>query len=427
MLPRTLFPIFAIVSLAGTVLAASGDSTGASSGVAAEPAPAVSPTTPEALVAVERLNRFAAGAAAAKQAQLIFVYFTPADRDPPADRRVRLGRMMRDMQGFYGDEMARHGLGPRNVAFELDADQALRVHEVRGEHSREYYLGRDPAKGHEIRLASRPVLQAAGIDDERETVIYFCHLRDERDGRVTGIGPYYGTGARSGPFRCGHCWFTDASILDPERLTDRTTMLDDEEYGHISVGRYNTIFIGGAAHELGHGLGLPHTRERPDEAARGVSLMGGGNQTYRQELRGHKHGSFLPLADALRLASHPIFSGVDRDLDMAPRCRLEDLRVESGAGELRVAGRLAAEPEPYAIIGYYDPAGHSDYDATSWTAPLDASNGFSLRISELQPGDAELRLVALHVNGATSVFRSPLKIDEDRTPDAAGVQFSQKP
>jgi len=230
--------------------------------------------TPEARDAADRLQQFATGHACEPQ-KIRFVYFTPSDRTPIPDYRERLARVMKDVQNFYGKEMERHGLGHRSIQFDLDAKGALVLYDVKGLHPAADYLGRDQKKGYGIRDECRPVLKAAGIDDQKETIVYFCHLRTEQDGKVTGIGPYYGSGAQRGAFRWGHCWFTDASILDPDKLTDKTTMVDDEEYKHISVGRYNSHFIGGALHELGHGLRLPHDKERKDESVRGRSLMFG--------------------------------------------------------------------------------------------------------------------------------------------------------
>jgi len=389
-----------VFSLTGLLLLATG--------FAAEPAP-------EVRGAIERLQKFANEEKAPARRKIYFVYFTPADREPPSDCRERLGRMMRDVQEFYAREMQRHGFGPRTIQLDQDDRGALNLHFVKGKHPAAYYLGRDTAKGYEIRQDARPVLAAAGIDDRKETVVCFCHVRTEKDGKVTGIGPYYG----SGSFRHGWCWFTDASILDPLRLNDKTTMLDDEEYHRISVGRYNSIFIGGAAHELGHALGLSHNRERQEERSRGKSLMGSGNRTYGEERRGDGPGSFLTLADALRLASHPMFSGTTRGLELESICRLEELRVEARGGFLDISGRVVAAPTPYAVIAYNDPEGGDDYDATAWTAPLDAADRFTVRVGELKPGTAELRLVVCHVNGAVSWFRYPFRVSADGTPDTS--------
>ena len=100
-------------------------------------------------------------------------------------------------------------------------------------------------------------------------------------------------------------------------------------------------------------------------------------------------GSFLTLADALRLASHPMFSGTARDFDARPRCRIADLKAEVRGMRLELSGRVIATPGPYAIIAYNDPEGGSDYDATTWTAPLDEKDRFRPSISQFKPGKAE--------------------------------------
>jgi len=372
--------------------------------------------TAAARVAVARLEKFANGDVDGMSRQIACVYFSPGDRQPPAGHRERLTRVADHIADFFAGEMQRHGLGRRTLRFERDSTGQVKFHYVRGEHEAAHYLGRDFRKGYEIRDAARPALQASGIDDRAETIIYFCNLRTECDGKVTGIGPYYGSGARDGVFLGGRCWFTDASILDPRLLIDGKTILDDEEYGRISVGRYNSIFIGGAAHEIGHGLGLPHTRERRDEAKRGTSLMGSGNRTYGEQLRGEGRGSFVVLADALRLASHPIFSGTTRDIAVPPATSVSDLSLIVEGKRLRIEGTIAAAVEPYAVIAYNDPEGNSDYNATSWIGLLDSNNRFKVSIGEFVAGSAEIRIVICHVNGATSTLRRSVLTTPDGTP-----------
>src|SRR5262249_8203089 len=152
-----------------------------------------------------------------------------------------------------------------------------------------------------------PVLNRAGILLEHETVLIFCHLAtyDEKAGTFRHHSPYFGAWSQ----QSGLCYAADWSTQDLNNLKKTQPKLNDGEYGDMSLGKHTTIFLGGIAHELGHAFALPHCGERWDEKALGTSLMGVGNHTYREELRGEGKGSFLTMASALRLASRPLFNG----------------------------------------------------------------------------------------------------------------------
>ena len=102
-------------------------------------------------------------------------------------------------------------------------------------------------------------------------------------------------------------------------------LITDGEYGRISLGKHNSIFIGGIAHELGHALGLPHCRGSADEIQSGTALMGSGNRTYGDEIRNEGSGTFLSRAHALRLASHPQFSNSLKGFGRKGRAVFRDL------------------------------------------------------------------------------------------------------
>lgn len=344
------------------------------------------------------------------------------DRGFPADQQARLDRIMTHIQSFYRHEMERHGFGPRSIKLDRDTAGKLIIHEVVGEGAWADYGMPD---GTRIRKECVPGVREKGIDIDRETVMIFTNLAewDAKDRTFRHKSPYYA----GGDWRRGTAWQLDSPELDTTSLAAIEPVVQDGQYGRISLGKHNSIFIGGIAHELGHALGLPHCRERPDEALRGTALMGSGNQTYGDELRGEGKGSFLTLAHALRLASHPQFSGSVKGLGTESRGRFSNLAATvSDKGEaFRVTGRVTGEPPVYAIIGYLDPEGGGDYDARTILTTPDAEGKFTLECAALVPGKAaELRLVACHANGATTAVSQPYAVAKNGAVDVRTMQLA---
>ncbi|MFM7136166.1 MAG: NPCBM/NEW2 domain-containing protein [Planctomycetota bacterium] len=344
------------------------------------------------------------------------------DRGFPSDHQARLDRIMTHIQDFYRREMERHGFGPRTIRLERDAAGKLVVHEVVGEGSWADYDGPD---GQRIRTECVPALRAKGIDIDRETVMIFTNLAEWDQEKLVfrHKSPYYA----GGDWRRGTAWQLDSPELDTTNLAAREPLVQDGQYGRISLGKHNSIFIGGIAHELGHALGLPHCRERPDEEVQGTALMGSGNRTYGDELRGEGKGSFLTLAHALRLAAHPQFSGSVKGLGIEPQGAFAELAVERAADgkSFRLTGRVSGEPPVYAVMGYLDPADGGDYDARTVSAVPDTEGRFALDCAPLVPGrTAELRLVACHANGATTGRGEPYAVAKDGTVDVETMQVA---
>jgi hypothetical protein len=344
------------------------------------------------------------------------------DREFPADQQARLDRIMTHIEDFYRREMERHGFGPRSIRLDRDADGKLVVHEVVGEGAWADYDGPDGAR---IRKECVPAMRAKGIDIDRETVMIFTNLAewDPEKRTFRHKSPYYA----GGDWRRGTAWQLDSPELDTRNLAAKQPLVQDGQYGRISLGKHNSIFIGGIAHELGHALGLPHCRERPDEAARGTALMGSGNRTYGDEERGEGKGSFLTLAHALRLASHPQFSGSIKGLGVAAKGTFAELAAATTADgkAFRLTGRVTGEPPIYAVVGYLDPEGGSDYDARTVSATPDADGRFTLDCTAVVPGRAaQVRLVALHANGATTSTAQPYAVATDGTVEVETMQVT---
>lgn len=352
------------------------------------------------------------------------VCWTPADRELPREFQPRLTRIMEHIRDFYASEMDRHGFGERTFNLQYNARKQLLIHTVRGQHETSHYAVQS---GNEIRKECLPVLEEAGINSRNETILIFCNLAtwDEEKLVFRHKSPYYAGGS----FRSGTAWQLDSPELDSLNLKLKKPMIRDGQYGRISLGKHNSIFIGGIAHELGHALGLPHCKARPDEALRGTALMGSGNRTYGDDLRNEGQGSFLTLAHALRLASHPQFSGSVKGLNSQAKASVEELAVEADGKSIRVSGKVAGNPPIYAVVAYFDPEGGSDYDSTTATAIPDEDGRFALSTTALRPGkQGQLRLFPLHANGSAggqmsrTPFQYPYRVSDGGVPDLSALQ-----
>lgn len=347
---------------------------------------------------------------------LIVTLFTGSDTDPAPEYRERLTRTMTHIQQFYADEMERHGFGPLTFGLETEDDGLIKVRVVRGERPNAEYNG---DHGREIRGIVNRALAEEGIDGRKQTVVIFCNLTvwDADRRTMRHHSPYYAIGSS----REGIAWQLDSVLLDAAELgnTARDAYLRDGQYGHISLGRYQSIFVGGTCHELGHAFGMPHNRERADERELwGTALMGSGNRTYGEELRDEGKGSFLTLAHAMKLAVHPGFTGSVRDMNRRPRSRYTSLDLDpiaEGKG-VRLTGRIHSDIPVHAVIAYLDPEGGSDYDARTHVVVPDEDGNFTIDCTAFHGERGQVRLVKVHANGWAQ-FSADLRLDYTRTRD----------
>jgi hypothetical protein len=161
------------------------------------------------------------------------VLWTPTDREPAPRYRARLSAIFEETTAFYAREMARNGFGARTIRTVKEADGLGKIHLVRGA---EPYANYDGSSGSRIRRECVPVLRAAGLDPEKETIVIFCNLANwDADKRsMSQNSPYYASGTN----RSGTAWQVDSPLLDLALLETREPLLQDGQYGRISPGRY---------------------------------------------------------------------------------------------------------------------------------------------------------------------------------------------
>jgi hypothetical protein len=418
----TRFPVTVVVSIALLIHHAKAQDAGKPPITDDPAAPARAEIAPKVAAARAILDGWQAKNPERGERKLHIVYWTPGDREPAPLYRERLSRILTDIQGFYAREMERIGFGPRSLKFDKAADGLVDIHLVRGKNP---YTDYGRKSGNDIRGECISTLRAAGIDPAKETVVIFCNMSnwDPEKRVISQNSPYYAGGS----IKNGTAWQVDSPVLNLDLLTDSGGHVQDGEYGRISIGRYNSIFIGGIAHEVGHALSLPHCRARADEsAAFGTALMGSGNRTYGEDRRNDGRGTFLTLGEAFRLAGHPMFSGSIKGMGDRPTVKPTEVRIEPKDKGFTFSARVVADPPVYGVVAYMDPEGGDDYDATTATAVPDAEGRFTIDCQALKPGKAgELRITFLQANGVPSgnlsdtPFRYPYLVGKDGTADIA--------
>ncbi len=330
------------------------------------------------------------------QRVLHVAYYCPSDRTPAPDYQARLERVLGEISAFYATQLHQYGLPSAGIPLAQDEHGRLVIHLVKGAHPAAEYS--EAKSSTEIRRDVQKVLAAEGIGLRTNQVVVFTRLGNYDGTNTSHNSPYCGTG----DCRSGFCWQFDSELLDTRQLQNTNQWVNDRQYGHITLGRYNSIFIGGTAHELGHLFGLPHNAETPaDLKTRGHALMGDGNRHFHEELRGDGKGSFITLAHALRLVSNPLFSGVDKGLSPKWQSAVTNCHFIATAGRLTITGQFESSQPVYGVVAYLDPAGGNDYDAVSYAGTIGPKNTFSFDLASLpksrKPG--EIRLVLLCASG----------------------------
>ncbi|MEV4886947.1 discoidin domain-containing protein [Chitinophaga ginsengisegetis] len=315
------------------------------------------------------------------------VYFVPSDGDTIVNYRARLNGILQQGQRFYGKWMNYYGYGDRSFGLPLDSTGKVKITVVKGALPKTGYPyegGGNTAIGElNTWFAAHP----AGKHSEHTLVIMPASTYAS-DGNPGGV-PFYGLGR--------WCFALDYAEMDTSYLGQNTTL-----------GNRATKWIGGLMHELGHGLNLPHNKEKVSEAAdpaKGTALMGSGNYTYG------KSPTFLTAASAAILNNSQVFrTSTATGIYGGGNTTINIIKASYTGGNIELKVKFSSTQTVNNVNVYNDPEGGNDYDAVPWVAaPSGDSFQLSMPISEFhkKTGNYALRIRFLYTNGSSTEISYP--------------------
>ncbi len=334
------------------------------------------------------------------------VYLSCEDQEPFPKHKERLNRVLTEVQTWMADQHESAGFGRTTMLLERDDAGMVKLHEAKLPFAVASRNRKLISQTHRACIdASKAVLSKANVNYDKSFVLVLTTIPDD-----LGAAPFFGNIIQDR----GYCFAVDAPWLDSEyRKTDGEVVWKGKR-----IGPANSALIGGIAHELGHGLGLPHSDEPPSEKQYGESLMGSGNYTWRGELRNEGKGSYLLDTDAMLLIARPPFTARVRDFDKQPKARIDDLKFENIEGGLvKVTGKVVTDIPAHAVKLSDDPPDNSDYNSVAWAVLPDEKTGqFTLTFEPLKAaGEHELRLLLYHVNGRWTKLSNKMTVEKDGT------------
>lgn len=305
-----------------------------------------------------------------KTHNLNIVYFIPNDVNAPADYHRRLSEIILNVQDFFGKEMERNGYGYKTFGLlKDDVKKRIKLIVIKGSKAGSAYPYDGGNGAVEEEIENYKMANPSEFTSDHYLVIMPATTYDA-DGEPGGV-PFYGIGK--------YCYALDYADQDIKYLGTAGTL-----------GNRATKWIGGMVHELGHGLNLPHNRQKySSESSLGMALMWAGNFTWGISK------TFLTAADCAVLNTNQIFNNSKDVYYESVTASIKEIHAsfDAGKGVILVTGRYRSSSTVTDILYFNDPnvdnegtGGNKDYNAITWTSKPIGTDSFAVEmaISDLE-------------------------------------------
>ncbi len=345
--------------------------------------------------------------------KLNVVYFVPNDLDTLANYKRRISGILLQFQRFVADNMQREGYGRKSFGLDLQSSSIINIITIRGKLGKASYKY-DDGSGNVLSEVNAYFNANPGSKKSDHTLYILPTFFEQTNPGYGGYGPpFYGLGR--------NCFALDYATMDTSYLGQSG-----------SNGNLATVWIGGLAHELGHGLNLPHEHQlKITNASLGMALMSSGNSTYGVTPTFLTPGScaILNNSQTLSTTTRTDWYATTSDIELLK------LKTEVVSNTVYISGKYN-NPNSTAvnkIVAWHDAkpyGGNLDYDAVVWAANPIGSDSFRFAcpLNEFfnTTDTTQLRISFLLPNGNRSTV-SFLYTFTSNVPNVISLNSTQNP
>ncbi len=335
------------------------------------------------------------------------VYFHASDQAPLNGWQERLPRTLADVSNYYREAFSRYDLKSNGLPFEK-VNGKIDIQIIQGDLVSSRYnttsydkIAQEIEKkaNGRLHIATDNVLIINGLCDLKKDGIYYFH------------SPYCATG--------NICFVADCEKLDSRLLKDSVQKMTFTEMFVVgkkcSVGEFNSWYIGGIAHEMGHIFGLTHDFGGRSEFQKSETSMMGeyGSRHFRDNLWGGEVNSYFTTASILQLMSHPVFTGAAKPTNPTTNFTHTGINVHPTDSSLSAECTFEGTDRPYAMVALFRPIQFSEYRNRSFCAVLNSANSVRFDLTKVEAGSYPLRLLYLFPNGTVRTIERLVNIDSN--------------